>query len=378
MEVEMRVVSILSIILIFCSCQKNTTDPMLTIPTTEILESFISYRVVQRDSFIVYPNENARFHAQHFTHISIMKRSQSGDLTPLDTIPITYTKQNDLFLMDFQFGYKTVDKFADSEYLLQLDLRFYLNDTDFRSVQIDIELYKYPYSGSELILDVDDIACNQGDKFFYICDFDFTGKSAYAVPRTPGRLIGIDFTTHICREIYPFQTFVSHVCYYNGFIYTDKCHDRVVKMDANSYVEVAEIGQSIINPAGDPDFCSGDWYVQALDFDNGILYVLHDDPDNSQSGWHISFFKEEGTYIKTIPFRQVHYMAVDGGIVYWGYYDSDFIGRYDIRNGVDLTELSAPDQLIDAIKIANGRLYYTDYYRRIICGLPLDSLVEKT
>ncbi len=375
---------ILIVVLFSFSCQNKGIDPIIVEPTPEELEQMIDYEIVQRDSFIIYFNDLARFHEEHFDKISILKKSDNGIYTHLDTVVVTYIKSDDIYIAEFLYGLKVNDEFLTSEYDFTLELRFYTNEKDFRAVSVEIDLYKFPYASSELVLEASDIFSCYEHNHFYISDFHVAYPKSYLVPRSSGSLVELNFTTHQCSAIYPYYTYITLVCYYDGYIYTDKCHDRIVKMNAETYEETAQIGQSVINPEDTSAFCNSDWYVMGLDIDDNLLYILHWDPNGNRSGTFISSFDLEGDHKETIHFEErvtemtKHSgMAVYDGIIYLIAPESDYIRRYDIENKVFLKDLIGPSSELYSIQISSGNFYYSDYIRRIICVVPFDKLMEK-
>ena len=338
------------------SCEQDqSVDPELFVPNSDEIGSLLTYQLVAKDSFNVFPTDDAFLAGPYFSQIIVGQKGKNSEFTPLDTVVPGYQEIDKRFLIDFTYAHR-----APSDCIIfDLEVRFYLNARDYRSTTLSIDLYKWDFPSSQL--------------YFILGNFleppYLTGIQGFEIDKQHiyFHLLGAYGTYRYTFR----QNSVEELALYGGgdwlalyqnYLYMDIYHNHIYRYDLNT-------GNFDLNIT-----ISEDGNIEGMDFKNDTLYVLYQDYSIASVSVLLTY-DVNLNLISREKFESYGYsMTFYGDDLYlWTYKD---IIRYNLHTKQIETTYSDLDPGIESIKIAGNGFFYSNVDKSIICYVPLADFLS--
>ncbi len=347
----MRTILFLSIFVLIVACEDEPFNPNYHIPGSEELAEMIDYQIMAIDCVYIYATDEAYFEEKHFKEVVISQIKNFVELVPLDTITPIYNIENDAYKLEIN----TTLIIPENNPTYDINFRFYLNDLDYRSVNISIQLYKYPFESSTLFF-------NYGQYFSsgFIQGFQIYNGDLYFRPSGPSGIYKYSLSRSGVEEVYGPMSSGDWFAIYEDTLYIDFSHENIVKVEIGG--DWSDVEYIIDNDV---------WDIRGLDISKDTLYVL-----NYENGNYLSKFDLKGTLISTEPFDYNGWsIAINGNYLYAFTLGNDII-RYHLYYKTYEVLYEDLEIELESINVIGNTLYYSDYNKQIICYLPLSDILN--
>ena len=342
-------------ILFILNCEKDqSVNPELFIPNSDELSNLLTFQLVAKDSFNVFPTADAFLVRPYFTKIIFGEKGKNSEFTPLDTIVPGYLEIEKRFLIDFFYAHR-----APSDCIIfDLEARFYLNDHDYRSTTLSIDLYKWIFPSSQL--------------YFILGNFlkppYFTGIQGFEIDK---QHIYFHLLGAIGTYQYNFgQNNVEELTLYSGgdwlalyqnYLYMDIFHNNIYRYDLNTGIFDLNIT------------VSEDGNIEGMDFKNDTLYVLYRNYNGMNPFLLLTYDVNLNPITRENFESSGNSMTFYGNDLYiWGPRD---ILRYHLpTKKLDIVYKDL-DNSIESIQIVGNGFFYSDVDKSIICYVPLEDFL---
>jgi hypothetical protein len=228
-----------------------------------------------------------------------------------------------------------------------------------RDVDTLVSLHKYPYESSIVFLTSSIIDSLHGPSHFQ--DIDILGPKVFFHPLGPWGLFSFDERSHRVTELLPYGG-GDHIAADSIFVFCDIGHTQIQRFNLVTNSVDLRFSREFSPPP--------DRGLAGLDVYNNQLYVLTRDST-------LRVFDFEGALLDSMRCNSGFYITVHDSVIYGVRHKTGNVNtltRFDLRTRRLLTELLAPSRSCDGIKVANGQLYYCDYYKRMVGVLPIAKL----
>lgn len=365
------------IVIFLFSCDK-TTGPVLPDVTT-IKDDLSNFQTIiaDYDSVVFKSNEDLLLKKKDVTEI-ILGTKDNYVFEPLQTIVPVFSEVNSKYRLEFEIPTKVDEK----TYLKLYALRFIMTDESYIEIDTPVHFYKYPYENAEIFLIYD--PGPNGNFVSNIQDFDIVGDYLYYHPYAAFGLFRYNLQTNQPS----FVELVSygggdHITATNNYVFIDALSFFLKRynIDADSVdlsFSLLQIPSCVAH--SEYNICSN-LVISGLATDDETVYVVFDNYE-SESQLLVKF-DFNGNYLSemALPSQYNNYnLGYYNGILFSYYYDSEAhvytIKRFDLNSNTFLETKPSPAPSPDGIPIVNGRFYYADYYRNIICSIPISDLMD--
>ena len=355
-EMKTKYFYLLFSILFLLNCEKDqSVNPELFIPNSDELSNLVTFQLVAKDSFNVFPTTDAFLARPYFTKIIFGEKGKNSEFTPLDTIVPGYQEIDKRFLIDFFYAHR-----APIDYIIfDLEARFYLNDRDYRSTTLSIGLYKWVFPSSQLYFILGNFL--KPPYLGGIQGFELDKQHIYFHLLGPAGtyqyIIGEDFVEELIS--YPGGDWLA---LYQNYLYLDISHNRIYRYDLNT-------GNFDMNIT-----ISDDGYIEGMDFKDDTLYVLYRDYNGNTPSALLTYDANLNPITRENFESSGNSISFYGGYLYiWEFGD---ILRYHLQTKqLDIVYKNL-DQNIESIQIAGNGFFYSDVDKNIICYVPLADFLS--
>jgi len=346
-----------SLALLITSCEKYENIAP-TYPSSIKDLRFVTIQQVDYDSLIITNSEELIVTRKDIEFI-VFGKKKNGTFVGQDTItPVYYSNGLGDFILEFEFQ-ENVDL---SEIKYEFTIR-YMKSNSWVSLDTFALMYKYPYESTiPILLAGRDL--NMHDIHFQ--DIDLDNENLYFHPSgSPSGLYEYNFDSRQARML---------VNYYGGdniasdsiYVFYATMHDEIFRYNLN--IDTTNLMLDLT------EFESIDYgYISGMDICNGILYVLVISYE-TESNNSLVRFDLDCNYIDIRNYPLTHYyMTIHDNILYSVQYtgSSTNIARFDLTSNTFLENIPTPALLMEGIRIFRDRLYYTDYYKKMIGSIHL-------
>ncbi|NHZ87121.1 MAG: hypothetical protein GWP19_14820 [Planctomycetia bacterium] len=236
-------------------------------------------------------------------------------------------------------------------------------------------LYKYPYENAEIFMLPEEVVLLRGGG--YIQDFDIVENYLYYHPYGPCGLYRYNFVTRTVSDTLRRYEAGDHIAVAANYAFIDYAHSRIERYntDSDSIDLVFDLSQ--ISWA-DCDYQCSNLVINGIAANNNIVYILvhNNDTDNIS----VVRFNYDGNFLNEISYPESYGYNLEyyDGILYSYkyFFGENEILRFDLNSMSFLDSKSLPSPSPDGISIVNNRFYYADYYRKIICSIPISDLMD--
>jgi hypothetical protein len=350
----------LSVSIFILSCEENSTEPIQKVISQDVIDFAHALNITQvyYDSIYVCTSDAFLFDSEKISTIEFGSKT-SNQLLVLTSIEPDYAASANSVTLSLSEGLKVEAEIID----LNLTVRLHTTNELFYDLDTLIQMYKYPYSGTEIFLTYEEIFLNDpiGD---LVQDFDFIGTDVYVHARGPHGIISINAETsehHVILAAEKAPPAWNYLACTPDFIFYESTGLTLYRFNLESDTTDLQIDLPLV----------GYKFIQGLDFNNNVLYVFMETdnvPDN-----HLAKFDTEGNYLGSVSYPRVTYhMAIEDNILYA--IDPDKLSRYDLSSNSFLEDRQLPSLYWDGIRTDGEYFYFADYERRIIGRVPLPEL----
>ena len=348
-----------SIFIISCTQDSEVVDLVYSFPSEHDLVSTISYDIIHPDTLVIFSNQKPIFNDRSIKYIIHLKKDLFGQVIGYDSISVNYQQDDDKQVM--LFFHKIADR---NKAIYPLQLQFHINEKEFKSITINIEMYKYPFKSAKTLFNRDSLTTCSDIYEPRLNSFDFWDADIVFHPTGSDAFYKVNLKNLSCEMIYPVVLGVDFVIVDYPYLYVDY-GEEIDKFDLRTQMSELKLGLGYIDTN------------LGMDIKDEILYVMHDKVPNNK----LSTFNLNGKHLSTIAFDYPCYsLTIDGDYLYTLGQTSehspipDKIIRYNI-----ITQTYEKTEILDignwmAIQIRDENIYYIEFYKNIICYIPLNEL----
>jgi hypothetical protein len=393
MKLIKPVVYITFFMLLF-SCNKTTGPVLPDVTTTKADLSNFQTILADYGSVVFKSNEELLLKNKDVTEI-ILGKMVDGVFTPIDTssapektrvrgriykrnssiaafgektIKPIYTKVGDKYRLEFEISIKV----NNTTYLEHYLLKFIMTDDTYIEFDLPVNFYQYPYENSQIFLQY--THGQNGDLVDIIQDFDVVGDYLYYHPYAALGLFRYNMNTGESKELLGYAG-GDHIATTDDYIFCDIGHHYIIRYnilrDTTDIIFDMQQIEYCHYQDGDP-YCSN-LSIYGLAAGNGVVYaIMFDQSDEKLS---LSQFDYDGNYWGSVLWSEEYPYNLeyhDGVLYSYKYFFGEGeILRFDINSMSFLESKPLPSASPDGISIVNDRFYYADYYRHLICSIPI-------
>jgi len=345
---------ILILLIIFSGCENDITKIKgeFEQPSKAELEKLLIIEGADYDSLVIKNSENANLDGDYIRRIELQQGLiASGQFEAEETISVSYDSETKE--LEFSCPQKIVDNSLREIYYT---CRFFFMDSSFSDVYLRFFTYKYPYKSAEIYKTTDEILPEYD---IHLQDIDFNKGLMFFHPGGPLGLYRYDKNNHssILLYEYPAGDCIAHE---SDYVFFDYGHTKVFRYNLLTGAQDLEINLS------DQNFQD----IDGMDCYQNELYILFKAP----SGNYVAKYSLEGEYLASLPIhKNTHFMTIDSGILYTHNY-ADTLYRFDLNTGEFLESRKLPAYQAEGIRIADGKFFFVDWYKKMIGIMPLAEL----
>ena len=345
---------ILTLLIIFSGCENDITKIKgeFDQPSKAELEKLLSIEGVDYDSLVIKNNENANLDGDYIRRIELQQGLiASGQFEAEETISVYYDSETK------ELEFSCLQKIEDNSLReVFYTCRFFFMDSSFSDVYLRYFTYKYPYKSVEIYKTTDEIF---SEHEVNLQDIDFNEGGVFFHPAGPLGIYRYDKNTHNAQLLYEYPS-GDCIAHESDYVFFDYAHKKVFRYNLETGTQDLEIDLSNKNFQD----------IDGMDCYQNELYILF----NSPSGNYIAKYSLDGEYLTSIPINKgTHFMAIDSGILYTHNY-ADTLYRFDLNAGEFLESRKLPAYQAEGIRIADGKFFFVDWYKKMIGIMPLSEL----
>jgi hypothetical protein len=355
-EMKTKYFYLLFSILFLLNCEKDqSVNPELFIPNSDEIANLLTFQLVAKDSFNVFPTDNAFLARPYFSKIIFGEKGKNSEFTPLDTIVPGYQEIDKRFLIDFLYAHRVPSDCITFD----LEVRFYLNDRDYRSTTLSIDLYKWIFPSSQLYFNLGNFL--KPPYFAGIQGFELDKQHIYFHLLGPAGTYQYTFGQNTVEELALYLG-GDWLALYQNYLYLDVDHNNIYRYDLNT----SNFNMNIT--------ISDDGYIEGMDFKNDTLYILYRD-------YNIASRSVLLTYdVNLNPITREKFDSFGYSMTFYGddlyiWNPGDIIRYHLPTKQIDIVYRDL-DSSMESIQIANNGFFYSDVYKSIICYVPLADFLS--
>lgn len=345
----LRVGLFLSILVLLCSsCERSPSEPVDDRPLiTSSAYRNVVLKLTDYDILHITHQAGLDLRSSSVARVGIGVKDSAGYKERL-SMPSTYDQNAHAFILHFDLSVAM----DSSKIQAPLTIRYYATDSTYTDADTTVDLYKYPYSATDIVL-TDALLAN--GKFQDIARIN---SKFYFHPLGPEGLYEVDLTSMQKRLLVEYLG-DDHIAADSVFVFCDVYHYRIYRynLQKNSTdLVLAQFPNRTIKGLAT--------------FDNR-LYVF------VSGGSYMYRYAYDGALLDSIAYSGGYYLTVSNGIAYsaeFSFPPADRILRYDLTNRTSLSSVRAPARVIEGIKIYNGQLYFCNELKRFVGAVPLADL----
>lgn len=284
-----------------------------------------------------------------------------------------YTKVDNKYKLEFEITTLVKQEAYIKHYILKFDM------VDGTYIEIDktAVLYKHPYENAEIFMLHEEVVLLGGGG--YIQDFDIVENYLYYHPYGPLGLYRYNLLTRAPSDTLRDYAAGDHIAVAENYVFIDYAHSVIERYntDSDSIDLVFDLSQ--ISWAN-CDFTCSNLSIFGLATNGNIVYMLADNNDSDEIS--IVQFDFDGSLLEETPYPASYGYNLEyyDGTLYSFNYNwenrSWTLERFDLNSNSLLETKPPPTPSPYGISIVNGRFYYADYNRKIICSIPISDLMD--
>lgn len=310
-----------------------------------VLIAFTTY-----DKVILTHQAGSILKSRQFSRIEIGLPDSSG-FRELYSSVATFDPEFELYSLEFNFSATLDSSKAETRFVV----RYHLASSGIVETSVLVQQYKYPYSRSEIFLNNNVLTDISYENRYQ--DFDRIGDKLFFHPTGSQGLFENNLATGSSRYLLPY-TSGDCIAADSVFVFCDVGHNTIRR-----YNLALDVDESVIVSF------PREYSIRGIDADRGILYVIVDGPTH-----RFRRYSYDGALLDSALLSLSHFhLTVSNGIAY----TTDFyqtIHRFDIPTMTLLPNLKGPARNLEGIRIINGQFYYCDYFKKVVCSLPVQDL----
>lgn len=343
-------------------------------PVTTTVNELSGFQMIISDTGSVIFKNNDDLLLKNRDVKEIILISKDGEIfEDLKIIEPTYVKVGNKYKLEFEITTLVKSKAYIKHYIL----KFNMVDDSYIEIDKSAILYKYPYENAEIFMLPEEMVLLGGGG--YLQDFDIVENYLYYHPYGPLGLYKYNLVTRTVSDTLRRYEAGDHIAVAENYVFIDCAHSRIERYntDSDSIDLVFDLSQ--ISWA-DCDFYCSNLSISGIAANNNIIYAL---VRNSQTeSLYLTQFDYDGNYLeeRTWPEDYGYNLEYYNGVLFSYYYDwvehNYTLKRFDLNSNLFLETKPPPTLSPDGISIVNGRFYYADYNRKIICSIPISDLMD--
>ena len=371
MKIEKSFILFISIVALV-SCSKSTGPDLPDVTTTGNDLTNFQTIIADYDSVVFKNNEDLLLKNKDVEEIVLIDKD--GEIfEDLEIIEPNYTKVGNNYRLEFEIT--TI--VTHESYIKHYSLKFNMADGSYIEIEQIVNLYKYPYENAEIFMLPEETVLLGGGG--YIQDFDIVGDQLFYHLYWPLGLYRYNLSTRTAPDTLRRYEAGDHLAVSENYVFIDHAHSRIERYntDSDSIDLVFDLSQ--ISWADCDHHCSN-LYISGIATNNNTVYTLVKNTDVNEIS--IVQFDYEGNFLNERPYPEPYGYNLEyyNGILFTYYYDWDDrsydLKRFDLNSNMLLETKLPPTPAPDGISIVNGRFYYADYNRKIICSIPIADLMD--
>jgi len=265
-----------------------------------------------------------------------------------------YTNNGDGYGLHFQFHVNVERTVLDALFRLT----FRLDDGRTVSVDSSAQMIHYPYPSTEAFISADEVF-TEYELFFQ--DFALDSGYLYFHPTGAAGVYAYDFSSGQTRELVSYPS-GNHIALAGEYVFYEISGCRIYRYNLGTDTTDMEIDLSQL----DYD------YIWGMDVRDDRLVVLFErSPINV-----IGVFDLDGHLTESVDYPgNTCFLAIDGDLLYSIETDTS-LSVFDFKRRFFLRPKKMPTDEWEGIFIHDGRFYYVDYLKRIICRMLVSDLED--
>ncbi len=358
------------IVLFSCNKLWPPEEPVVTTTVTEL--SNFQMTISDTGSVIFKNNDDLLLKNKDVKEIVLI--SKDGEVfKDLKIIEPTYTKVDNKYKLEFEITTLVEQESYIKYYILKFDM------VDGTYIEIDktAVLYKHPYENTEIFMLPEEVVLLGGGG--YIQDFDIVGDQLFYHPYGPIGLYRYNLSTRTAPEALYDYSSGDHIAVIENYVFIDYAHSRIERYntDSDSIDLVFDLSQISWT---DCDYYCSNLGIYGIAANNNIVYIMVHNSDTDDLS--VIQFDYDGNFLNETHYSESYSYNLEyyNGILFSYYYDLEnhvyTIKQFDLNSNSFLETKPLPAPSSDGISIVNGRFYYADYYRKIICSIPIADLMD--
>ncbi len=340
------------------TCEKNQEiiSPESPVkPSSEELSQLVDITMAGYESMMITNRSGTRLDSKLFSRIELGEKDLDGFYTREQVTPV-YRKNQREYEFSFVMPHRILNK-SVREYFFSL--RFFLERDGYVDLDTLILTYKYPYSSTQMFID-NLKAFHEYQYLSQVQDFVLIGRKFYSYCFGWVEVSEYDLDTQKMTILYYFPG-GDHIAGNPEYLYLDDEHYRIFRhnfmkdsLDLEIKYPYSQFFPDILGMAVYNDFL----YVASFDSNTRQPVLLKYDLD--------------GNLLEYQPvLHSGRYLTINEGLLYTNYDWLNKITRIDLASGAVLSQIPYPAESVDGIQAYDGKLYFTDYNRKLISTIPL-------
>lgn len=337
-----------SIFVFLCSsCERNPTEPADDRPLiTSSAYKNVVLTLTDYDVLHVTHQAGLDLRSSNVASVGIGVKDSARYKEQL-SVPSRYDQNARAFILHFDYSV-VMDS---SKIQAPLTIRYYAADSTYADVDTTVDLYRYPYASTDIVL-TDALSANGTFQ-----DIARINQKFYFHPLGPEGLYEVDLTSMQKRLLVQYGG-GDHIAADSIFVFRDD-HYRIyrynLQKDSTDLV-LAQFHNRIIKGLAT--------------FDHRLYVFL------SESSY-MYMYAYNGALLDSVAYSGGYYLAVSTSIAYsveFSFPPADRILRYDLKNQTSLSSVRAPASVLEGIKIYNGQFYFCNEIKGFVGVVPLADL----
>jgi hypothetical protein len=269
----------------------------------------------------------------------------------IDSLIPDYAENGGEYFLNFRFE-ETMDKKILNYHF---KLKYIFSDQTWIDVDSSTVMLNYPYNSVRIFINADEIT----DLYIHFQDFYISENILFFHPTGPFGLYKCNLDSRITTELqsYPAGDYIAHDSIY---VFWDDSRETIYRYNLESDTTDLQLDLSQLNFSR----------IAGLDCYQDYLFVLF----HSSSGSYLAKFNYEGHFISSVPCTgETFFLSIKDNYFLSHNYGTK-LSYYDLSTGNFLHDVLMPTSEPESIRIYDEKLYFVDFYKRVIAYLPLSDL----